>query len=75
MSKQEEILENLHKLLSQNEVNNKKQDRILENQEIIIKQLLFVLDYMIGDDEKREKIKRNLLGLFDEPTNKKRRAI
>lgn len=75
MSKQEEILENLHKLLSQNEVNNKKQDRILENQEIIIKQLLFVLDYMIGDDEKREEIKRNLLGLFDEPTNKKRRAI
>ena len=75
MSKQEEILENLHKLLSQNEVNNKKQDRILENQEIIIKQLLFVFDYMIGDDEKREKIKRNLLGLFDEPTNKKRRAI
>ena len=35
------------------EILDKKLDMILENQQIIMQQGLFILDYLIGDDEKR----------------------
>lgn len=62
------------------EILDKKLDMILENQQIIMQQGLFILDYLIGDDEKREEIKKNLGNIFDKPVNnkpvnKKRRAI
>ena len=62
------------------EILDKKLDMILENQQIIMQQGLFILDYLIGDDEKREEIKRNLGNIFDKPVNnkavnKKRRTI
>lgn len=66
--KLDNILENQNTIIQQN-------IRKLENQQIIIQQLLFVSEYMVGDDEKREEIKKNLSCLFDKPVNKKRRAI
>lgn len=66
--KLDNILENQNTIIQQN-------IRELENQQIIIQQLLFVSEYMVGDDEKREEIKKNLSCLFDKPVNKKRRAI
>lgn len=66
--KLDNILENQNTIIQQN-------IRELENQQIIIQQLLFVSEYMVGDDEKREEIKKNLSCLFDKSVNKKRRAI
>ena len=50
----------------------RKLNNVLENQDIIIQQLLFVLDYLIGDDEKREEIKRNLCSLPKMPNEERR---
>lgn len=38
----------------------RKIDKILDNQEVLIKQLLFLMDYSMGDDEKRRQIKEDL---------------
>lgn len=59
----------------QYEILNKKLDKILDNQEILMRQGLFVLDFLIGDDEKREEIKRNLGCLFEQSLNQKRRTM
>ena len=42
------------------ELLEQKIDKILDNQEILMKQLLFLMDYSMGDDEKRRQIKEDL---------------
>lgn len=46
------------------EVMERQINMILENQQIIMQQNLFIMDYLIGDDEKREQIKKDLGLLF-----------
>lgn len=36
---------------------NQKLDDILENQHIIVQQGLFLMEYLIGDDERRKQVK------------------
>ena len=38
----------------------KQNERLHQNNQIIIQQNLFILDYLIGDDKKREQIKEYL---------------
>lgn len=38
----------------------KMMQRILENQEIIINQNLFILEFLISDEDKRQKLKTSL---------------
>ena len=38
----------------------KVMQRILENQEIIINQNLFILEFLISDEDKRQKLKTSL---------------
>ena len=42
------------------ELLERKIDKILDNQEVLMKQLLFLMDYSMGDDEKRRQIKEDL---------------
>lgn len=67
-----DLIPQLNRLKLQQEVSDRKLDNVLENQNIIIQQLLFVLDYLIGDDEKREEIKRNLCSLLKMPNEERR---
>ena len=46
--------------LSQQFKLEQKIDKILDNQEILMKQLLFLMDYSMGDDKKRRQIKEDL---------------
>ena len=41
----------------------KVMQRILENQEIIISQNLFILEFLIGDEDKRQMLKTSLSAL------------
>lgn len=61
----------LNRLSLQQEVLAKKMDRILENQQIIMQQNLFIMDYLIGDDEKREQIKKDFGLLFQTKQERK----
>ncbi|MBP5788650.1 MAG: hypothetical protein J6W29_00250 [Neisseriaceae bacterium] len=58
-----DLIPQLNRLKLQQEVSDRKLNNVLENQNIIIQQLLFVLDYLIGDDEKRAEIEQALGGL------------
>ena len=42
------------------ELLKQKIEKLLDNQELLIKQLLFLMDYSMGDDEKRRQIKEDL---------------
>lgn len=53
-----------NRLRLKQEVMERQINMILENQQIIMQQNLFIMDYLIGDDEKREQIKRDLGLLF-----------
>lgn len=41
-------------------------EKIIDNQDILIKQNLFILEYLIGNEEKRQTLKDNLVKLFEE---------
>lgn len=51
------------------EIVNKKIDEILENQNIILQQNLFILDYLLGDKKRQKDIKNNLSGIFERIEN------
>ncbi|MBP3221270.1 MAG: hypothetical protein J6M43_04420 [Neisseriaceae bacterium] len=53
-----------NRLRLKQEVMERQINMILENQQIIMQQNLFIMDYLIGDDEKREQIKKDLGLLF-----------
>ena len=45
---------------------NGRLEEIENKQQVIIMQNLFVLEYLISDDAKRQELKERLSGLFDE---------
>ena len=45
---------------------NGRLEEIENKQQVIIMQNLFVLEYLISDDTKRQELKERLSGLFDE---------
>lgn len=60
-----------NRLRLKQEVMERQINMILENQQIIMQQNLFIMDYLIGDDEKREQIKKDLGLLFQTKQERK----